>query len=49
MVGHIGRDTSCASCHFDPPSTSSPGHVYLPTSAPAVNPTCPVSPVAQGI
>lgn len=49
MVSHISRDASCASCHSDPPSTSSPGHVYLPTEAPTVNPDCPVSPVAQGM
>lgn len=49
MVSHISRDASCASCHSDPPSVSSPGHVYLPTAAPAVDPSCPVSPVARGI
>jgi hypothetical protein len=49
MVSHIGRDGSCASCHSDPPSASSPGHLYLPTSAPASDPSCPVSPVAKGL
>jgi hypothetical protein len=48
MIGHIGRDSSCASCHADPPSVSSPGHVYLPTTAPTSDPSCPVSPVLGG-
>ncbi len=29
MKTKIGRDNSCASCHVDPASTDSPGHVYL--------------------
>lgn len=29
MVTHIGHDGSCASCHADPPTTHSPGHVWL--------------------
>ena len=29
MLGKIGRDTACASCHVDPAGTDSPGHVYL--------------------
>lgn len=49
MKSHISRDSSCASCHSDPQSTTSPGHVYLPTPAPTINPACPVSPVAQGL
>lgn len=49
MVSHISRDMSCASCHSDPPSVSSPGHVYIPTSAPTSDPQCPVSPVAKGM
>ncbi len=48
MIGHIGRDASCASCHVDPPTTSSPGHVFLPTSAATTNASCPVSPVLGG-
>lgn len=49
MKSHISRDSSCASCHSDPASDSSPGHVYLATQAPTINPNCPVSPVAQGM
>ncbi len=29
MSTHIGHDGSCASCHADPVTPSSPGHVYL--------------------
>ncbi len=29
MLTHIGRDGSCASCHFDPAGATSHGHVYL--------------------
>jgi hypothetical protein len=29
MTSHIGRDGSCASCHFDPPGGDLVGHVYL--------------------
>jgi hypothetical protein len=29
MLTHIGRDGACASCHFDPPGPTTPGHVYL--------------------
>jgi hypothetical protein len=29
MGTHIGRDGSCADCHFDPQSAGSPGHVFL--------------------
>lgn len=29
MSTHIGRDGSCASCHYDPPGPASPGRVYL--------------------
>jgi hypothetical protein len=28
MTSNIGRDGACASCHFDPAGTDSPGHVY---------------------
>jgi hypothetical protein len=35
MQSHVGRDGSCAGCHFDPVSSSSPGHVYV-VDAPAV-------------
>jgi hypothetical protein len=30
MTADVGRDGSCAKCHFDPPSAASPGHVYVP-------------------
>ncbi len=30
MTADIGRNGSCASCHFDPPGSASPGHVYTP-------------------
>jgi hypothetical protein len=29
MVTTIGRNGSCASCHFDPENTNTPGHVYV--------------------
>jgi hypothetical protein len=29
MNTHIGRDGSCASCHFDPIGPETPGHIYL--------------------
>lgn len=44
MVGHMGRQGSCAFCHKDPAGLDSPGHVYVATSAAAAD--CPVSPVA---
>jgi hypothetical protein len=28
MIGHVGRDGSCAGCHVDPAGPSSPGHIY---------------------
>ncbi len=28
MTANVGRDGACASCHADPVSSSSPGHVY---------------------
>lgn len=31
MTTHIGRDGSCASCHFDPPGPTTPGRVYFAT------------------
>jgi hypothetical protein len=38
MTSHIAREGSCGKCHADPPSASSPGHIFLnltdPTSAP---------------
>jgi hypothetical protein len=35
MLGKIGRDSSCASCHVDPSGENSPGHVWL-TNDPSV-------------
>ncbi len=29
METHIGRDGSCATCHFDPPGGDLVGHIYL--------------------
>jgi hypothetical protein len=29
MLTHIGRDGSCADCHFDPPGPATEGHAYL--------------------
>jgi hypothetical protein len=29
MHGNVGRDGSCATCHFDPAGTGSHGHIYL--------------------
>jgi hypothetical protein len=29
MATHIGRDASCATCHYDPVGRGTPGHVYL--------------------
>ena len=48
MIGHIGRETACASCHLDPQGPDSPGHVYLNTTPQPDNPSCPVSPVVGG-
>jgi hypothetical protein len=41
MVGRIGRDSSCAACHSDPPGPASPGHVTAGLTADAG--ACPVS------
>jgi hypothetical protein len=45
MTTQISRATSCAECHYDPPSTMSVGHLYLGV---ALNPdeemACPVNP-----
>lgn len=30
MTSRIGRDGSCATCHFDPAGPKSVGHVYIP-------------------
>lgn len=30
MTADVGRDGSCAKCHFDPAGPASPGHVYVP-------------------
>jgi hypothetical protein len=51
MVGHIGREPSCANCHQDPPggtgpSLNSPGHVYVTVTPNPNDPNCPVSNVA---
>jgi hypothetical protein len=40
MIGHIGRDASCNTCHFDPAGLNTPGHVYLNVMAPGSG-TCP--------
>jgi cytochrome c553 len=46
MQGHIGRETSCANCHSDPPYYDSPGHIYLAQSDDGYTPpACPVNPV----
>jgi hypothetical protein len=31
MTTHVGRAGSCADCHREPPSQTSPGHVYIAT------------------
>jgi hypothetical protein len=31
MHTHIGRDGSCASCHFDPRGPNARGHIYFAT------------------
>lgn len=46
MPTHIGREGSCANCHYDPPGLNSTGHVYINYAANPNNPNCPVSPVA---
>jgi hypothetical protein len=38
MLTHIGRDGSCAGCHVNPPSATSPGPVYVQTSPPEGGP-----------
>jgi hypothetical protein len=30
MSSRIGRDGSCATCHFDPAGPKSAGHIYIP-------------------
>lgn len=30
MTADVGRNGSCAACHFDPVARASPGHVYVP-------------------
>jgi hypothetical protein len=47
MIGHIGRQSSCASCHADPRAQTSPGHIYINATPQPNDPTCPVSPVAE--
>ncbi len=47
MQGHIGREPSCAFCHWDPPSASSPGAVLVDFDAGA-DFACPVNPVLPG-
>lgn len=32
MITHIGRDGSCASCHYDPPGGAAVGHIYSPSA-----------------
>jgi hypothetical protein len=53
MISHIGRETSCANCHKDPPYYDSQGHIHLVSSQiEAMNqynpPQCPVNPVQTG-
>jgi hypothetical protein len=43
MLTHIGRDGSCADCHFDPPGPTTPGHIYLVLSPDAFPGTPPAS------
>jgi hypothetical protein len=45
MMGHVGREASCAECHSDPSGTTSPGHIFLLMPAGASDSSCPVSPV----
>ncbi|HZU83977.1 MAG TPA: hypothetical protein VE987_13710 [Polyangiaceae bacterium] len=45
MIGHIGRDGSCADCHKDPRGLDSAGHVFVAAVPPKVS--CPVDNVAQ--
>jgi hypothetical protein len=33
MSTHVGRDGSCASCHFDPAGSTTHGHVYMAATA----------------
>ena len=40
MLTHIGRDASCATCHYDPAGPETPGHVFLvndPSDFPAAD------------
>ena len=48
MVGHVGRDGSCASCHSDPRGLGSPGHVFVGSPSPSGSASCPVNPVLGG-
>ncbi len=38
MISHVGRNGSCASCHTDPPSVTSPGAVYAAMATPEGGP-----------
>jgi hypothetical protein len=41
MQGNVGRDGSCATCHFDPKRNDSHGHIYLvldPADLPGASP-----------
>ena len=46
MIGHIGREASCNTCHVDPAGLNTPGHVFLNVTPPGDN-TCPVNPTVS--
>jgi hypothetical protein len=37
MVSQISRASSCAECHFDPPSYDAPGHIFLTAAGLSAN------------
>jgi hypothetical protein len=37
MITHVARDGSCAACHTDPASTTSPGAIYMTTASVAAS------------
>jgi hypothetical protein len=41
MVGHIGRESSCANCHKDPSFFDSPGHIFVGQTPPTPPVQCP--------
>ena len=41
MVGHVGRESSCANCHKDPAFFDAPGHIAINQPPPTAPVQCP--------